>query len=66
MFKFSTHIDEIKEAAKNMIKKRDDGQIKTIVDKDESLVENYDREIEEKLKKWRFKERKKEFIERIN
>ena len=49
-----------------MIKKRDDGNIKTIVDKDEALVENFDRDIEEKLKKWRFKERKKEFIERIN
>lgn len=66
MLKFSTHIDEIKEYAKHAIKKRDDMHVKTIVDKDEALNENFERDIEEKLKKWRFKERKREFVERIN
>lgn len=30
------------------------------------MSENYERDVEDKLRKWRFKERKREFVERIN
>lgn len=61
MFKFSSSLDEVKDYAKHIIEKRDNRRVKHIVDKDNVMTENYEKDIEDKLRKYRLKERKHEF-----
>lgn len=58
VFKFSSSMDEVKDYAKHIITKRDDHIVKFIVEKDDVMRENHERDIEDKLRKWRLKERK--------
>lgn len=61
MFKFSSHLDEVRDTAKYLIEKKDNARVKQIVNVDDILSEIMERDIEEKLKKWRLKERKHDF-----
>jgi hypothetical protein len=65
MFKFSADSEEVKSVAKHLISKRDDKHVKHLVEHDDALNPNHERDIEAKLKKWRLKERKHDFHERI-
>ena len=40
-------------------------KVKYIVDRDEVMTDELEKDVEEKLRKWRLKERKHEFHERI-
>lgn len=56
----------MKKYAEHMFKKRNLKHIDEIKKKDELVSKNHERSLEDKLQKWRLKERKKEFHERIN
>ena len=66
MFKFSSDSDQVKALAETLIKKRGDKHVDTILKKDDMMSEIVERDLEAKLKKWRLKERKHDFQERIN
>jgi ABC-type phosphate transport system auxiliary subunit len=66
MFKMTTDQDDVKKYAEHMFKKRNIKHIDDIKKKDELLSKNHERNIEDRLEKWRLKERKKDFHERIN
>eukprot|EP00347_Sterkiella_histriomuscorum_P020948 403335841 len=65
MFKFSAQLDEVRDYAKHVIEKRDNMKVKYIVDRDDVMTDELEKDVEEKLRKWRLKERKHEFHERI-
>lgn len=65
MFHFSTQSEEVKRTAHDLISKRDFKHVKTIVEIDDSLNTEAERDIQARLEKWRIKERKKDFHEKI-
>jgi hypothetical protein len=66
MFKCCTEDDGVKEYSKKIISKRKQKCLDVIKKEENKLNGNSDRDIDTKLKKWRLKERKHEFEEKIN
>ena len=65
MFKFSTQSEEIKSCAARIISKRDHKHVKRIVDVDDVLNPDRERDIQARLERWRQKEREHDFKESI-
>jgi hypothetical protein len=51
----------VRHYAEHIIKKRNDNKVHNVVNVDEALNDNHERDIDAKLKKWRLKERKHDF-----
>ena len=66
MFGFCTDMEEVKKYATKIINKRNDKHIKQIVDLEEQLNPTEERDLDPQLTKWRLKERKHDFTEKIN
>jgi hypothetical protein len=65
MFSFCTDDDNVKRYATKIITKRNDNHVKVLIEKDNELNQEVERDLELKLKKWRLKERKHDFKEKI-
>ena len=65
MFKLSTDQEDVKIYAERLFKKRNGEHFAELKKKDK-MSKLADRNLDQKLEKWRLKERKHEFHERIN
>ena len=65
MFQLSSESDEVKDFAKSLFQKKNTKFIALIKEKEEVMKNDQNRDIQEKLKKWRLKDRKLEFTEKI-
>lgn len=66
MFNHCTESQDIKDYAKKIMDKHNHKHYEKIKKEDNILNENTERDLDPKLKKWRLKERKIEFEEKIN
>ena len=66
MFTLTTEEEDVKDYAKNIIDERVKKHVDKIKENDEGLSGDKARNIEDKLKNWRLKESKREFVKKIN